>query len=321
VEIAPLPIAAVPLVVATAFALGGRRRPRPATIRAAVVLLAFAAISARPTDRLAVLDVGQGDAILWEGPHGSGMVDAGPPGWNGRPSAGAAAVHLRGVRIRTIVSTHAHADHYGGFLDLPQVPEAIFVAKRTDAWPDAFGSWLESSERAGARVIRPSREWTSRGRLSVRSPWIDVPPEGSGENDHSLSSRWVVRRTVVWLLGDQEPAAEAAFLESLDSVKPGGILVAPHHGSRGSTSKRLLDALRPRLVLISCGTGNPHGHPHAELLERVRASGAAHLRTDEDGTVTITPTRNGFRVRWQRDFPGPRRLLPAIPLCEPTGFS
>jgi competence protein ComEC len=78
--------------------------------------------------------------------------------------------------------------------------------------------------------------------------------------------------------------------------------------------------VRPRLSIASCGAGNPHGHPHAETLALVAAASSALLRTDRDGTISLTATRSGVRIRWTRGFPGPARLLPAIPLPEPGAF-
>ncbi|MBZ0269785.1 MBL fold metallo-hydrolase, partial [bacterium] len=95
----------------------------------------------------------------------------------------------------------------------------------------------------------------------------------------------------------------------------------PHHGSRGSASPALLAAVRPRLALISCGQGNSYGHPHAEALDRIARTGAALLRTDRDGTITVTISPGGYRIRWTRGFPGPRALLPGFPLSAPTAIS
>lgn len=64
------------------------------------------------------------------------------------------------------------------------------------------------------------------------------------------------------------------------------LLVAGHHGSKGSTGEVLLETLRPELVVISVGE-NSYGHPSEETLERIEAVGAQILRTDQNGTVTV----------------------------------
>ena len=64
------------------------------------------------------------------------------------------------------------------------------------------------------------------------------------------------------------------------------ILVAGHHGSKGSTSEALLEQARPEVALISVGR-NRYGHPAPELLERLSKAGARIYRTDTCGTITL----------------------------------
>jgi competence protein ComEC len=144
----------------------------------------------------------------------------------------------------------------------------------------------------------------------------------SDENELSLVTRFRARSATALFAGDLGVPGEGALFsscskESLRST----ILLAPHHGSRGSSSPVLLDAVDPKLVLISCGANNPHGHPHEELLARVRGRGVPILRTDRDGTIRITFTPLGFRVRFSRGFPGPNALFPGIPLSGHAPFS
>ena len=69
------------------------------------------------------------------------------------------------------------------------------------------------------------------------------------------------------------------------------LLMVGHHGSKHSTSARLLDVLRPELAVISVGY-NSYGHPAPEVLERLESSGAQVWRTDLSGPITVT-LRNG----------------------------
>jgi competence protein ComEC len=70
---------------------------------------------------------------------------------------------------------------------------------------------------------------------------------------------------------DQETALVAAYGASLQS----DVLVAPHHGSKTSSSAAFLDAVRPRLAVFQAGYRNRFGHPAAEVLERYRERGIA----------------------------------------------
>lgn len=61
-------------------------------------------------------------------------------------------------------------------------------------------------------------------------------------------------------------------------------MAAAHHGSKTATSQAFLDKVSPTYVVISAGEGNKYGHPHAEVLNRLRAAGKSVFRTDEQGT-------------------------------------
>ncbi|HET9886470.1 MAG TPA: hypothetical protein VFR10_03065, partial [bacterium] len=127
---------------------------------------------------------------------------------------------------------------------------------------------------------------------------------GSEENDLSLITRWRADPLSALLTGDLEEAGEKSLLatspaESLQAwIFKGG-----HHGGRTSNSDALLKACSPRIVVFSCGWKNTHGHPHAETLARLYSRGILILRTDREGTVAITRTTRGARIRWQRGFP------------------
>jgi len=51
------------------------------------------------------------------------------------------------------------------------------------------------------------------------------------------------------------------------------LLKVAHHGSGNSTGEGFLQELAPEIALISSGRDNRYGHPHEELLERLRAQG------------------------------------------------
>ena len=65
------------------------------------------------------------------------------------------------------------------------------------------------------------------------------------------------------------------------------VLKVGHHGSSTSSTPAFLDAVRPRLALISVGAGNTYGHPNTGVLAALAARGAQVLRTDLTGTVVV----------------------------------
>ena len=72
------------------------------------------------------------------------------------------------------------------------------------------------------------------------------------------------------------------------------VLKAAHHGSRTANTEAFLERVNPEYVVISCGEGNSYGHPHAEVLNRLREMGIKVFRTDEEGTVVATSDGAGI---------------------------
>jgi competence protein ComEC len=74
------------------------------------------------------------------------------------------------------------------------------------------------------------------------------------------------------------------------------VLKVAHHGSATSTTAPFLAAVRPRLALVSVGAHNSYGHPDADVLSALSASGAAIMRTDLDGTVIVRTDGRSLEV-------------------------
>ena len=65
------------------------------------------------------------------------------------------------------------------------------------------------------------------------------------------------------------------------------VLIAGHHGAASSTCEQLLQTAMPETVCISVGRDNFYGHPHEDLLKRLKEFGCAVYRTDQNGTIVI----------------------------------
>ena len=90
------------------------------------------------------------------------------------------------------------------------------------------------------------------------------------------------------LMGDASSYAENTLFAAHDRTQLDcDILKVAHHGASSSTSPALLQAATPDYAIISCGAGNLYGHPHGELLERLKDVGAEILRTDLQGEIVF----------------------------------
>jgi competence protein ComEC len=238
--------------------------------------------------RVKVLDVGQGDSILFQ-PAGAPaiLVDAGPPG-----DGLARKLEAAGVReLGAVVITHDQSDHAGGVEELlGRVPVERLVYGRLGA------KTLAEAEAAGVEPQRVAagRELRS-GPLGLRVLW---PPRellagpAAGEDPNGLAlvmeARW--RDFTMLLTADAE--AESVPLDP----RPVDVLKVAHHGSNDAGLGGLLDRIRPQLAVISVGDDNPYGHPTRGTLTTLAGHQVPTLRTDEDGDVVIDVGTGSFRV-------------------------
>jgi len=110
--------------------------------------------------------------------------------------------------------------------------------------------------------------------------------EPLGSNDQSVVLRLVYGRSRLLLTGDAEGPIEDALSRDPERTRADVLKVA-HHGSRTSTSAAFLDAVSPRLAVISGRRSEGRPLPSLEVLDRLRARGVETLRTDVSGAVTV----------------------------------
>ena len=89
------------------------------------------------------------------------------------------------------------------------------------------------------------------------------------------------------LTGDLEARGEALLLREQAPLRADALLV-PHHGSRTSSTPAFVAAVAPRVAIFTAGYRNRFGHPRAEVVARYERVGAALLRSDRQGAVTLT---------------------------------
>lgn len=270
---------------------------------AVVQLLAETAPApAPPVATLRAVDVGQGDALLLQGPDGSiVLVDSGPPQPGTRAPALVQALRaLRVAALDAVVISHAHADHIG---ELPAVLDAVPV--RLLVQNVHLGDWdyWARVEQAAARHRVPSVCPEAGEQLRVRQTTLTfLGPRDSraglltgNPNDESLVLRWDSGSARVLLTGDTGEAGERVLLPWAADLRA-DVLKVGHHGSRGSTCPEWLEAVRPRCALISCGRDNRFGHPAPAALARLKAAGIPVERTDLGGMITLRISRGVVRV-------------------------
>jgi competence protein ComEC len=263
---------------------------------AVTALLAFAppGVVGPAPPRVVVFDVGQGDAILVEGREAAVLVDAGvalPDGPDrGREVVLPALRALGVVRLDVVVVTHADLDHRGGVpAVLSGLPvDRLWVSPGAESDP-RYAAVLEVARRRGvvieARGAGAAAE--AIGDLWLRPLWPPLRKTGGSGNDRSLVLQVEVGGRRVLLPGDLEADGERALLSTASDLGS-DVLLLGHHGSRTSSSAAFLDAVSPRVALVSAPCLGRFLMPHPEVEARLGQRGVPVYWTGRDGALRVS---------------------------------
>lgn len=226
---------------------------------------------------LTMLDVGQGLAAVVRTREHALVFDTGPA-WPGGDSGSTNLVpFLRAIGVRQIdmlVVSHPDLDHRGG------VP-GLLAGRRVRR--SVGGLYQGMPMRAGDRC-RAGQAWRWDG-VSFR--FVHPGPVAvDGDNDSSCVLRISsAGGTTALLTGDIEARAEGRLLARREALRA-QVVVAPHHGSRSSSTAAFVAAVAADWVIYPAGFGNRWGFPHADVRERW---GPARARmTGIEGAVEVT---------------------------------
>ncbi|MGQ0442269.1 MAG: DNA internalization-related competence protein ComEC/Rec2 [Methylophilaceae bacterium] len=236
--------------------------------------------------KVTVLDVGQGLAVLVQTAKHAMLYDAGPS-YSKQSDAGSRIImpFLRGEGIKKLdgaVISHDDIDHSGGIASiLSQMPV----------------SWLASSF-ASAEIMQSKptqlrcfsgKTWTwDAVRFEMLYPALESYQHGDiKDNNRSCVVKVTSRHGSVLLTGDIEKQAEIALLATKYDQLASDVLLAPHHGSKTSSSIDFVAAVGAQHTIFTVGYLNRFKHPKALVENRYAENGAVLHRSDRDGAIII----------------------------------
>jgi len=259
-------------------------------------ILVWVVATTMPDDKLRVsfLDVGQGDAILVQRGSQQVLIDGGPS-----PQA-----VIRGLSdrmpfwdrtIELVVSTHPHADHLTGLVEVLnryRVERVVYPDLDSDS--PLYEQWLsliEEKDIPGTIAQAGQRVGLGDGAvMKVLNPRMPLLTDTSSDiNNNSVVLRLDFGEVSFLLAADIGWETEFELIAhgaDLDST----VLKVAHQGSYTSTTPEFLAAAEPQLAVISAGKDNRFGHPSQEVLERLEGKlGAANIYcTDKHSTIEFT---------------------------------
>jgi len=260
-----------------------------------------------------VIDVGTGSAALVEFPRGPVMlIDGGGFSDNSVFDVGARIVapvlwRKKIMTVDTIVLSHPNSDHLNGLIYIAE----HFHVKRLwsngeAADTDSYRTFNEVVERK--RIVSPSfRDLAKVHEINGAKVKILHPPETFMQkdtdehwrdpNNNSMVVKVAMGDYSFLFPGDIEKQAEKELAVLGRDELPSTILIAPHHGSRTSSTPVFLDTISPEIVIISCARAGRYHFPHPTILRRYRQREYQILTTARNGAIQMVTDGHRMKIR------------------------
>ncbi len=243
------------------------------------------------------LDVGHGEAILVECPHGRTLLyDIGSLG-DGRRAARAvqALLRERGTnRIDALVISHADSDHYNGGIDLvSQTPvgAALFSQHCLDFKQQGVPELFDALAQQGTtlRMIQAGDQLRLDPEVSIDVLHPTPAIHDSHDNANSVVLRITYAGKTILLTGDLERSGSMQLQQ--EPLEPVDLLLAPHHGGKSANTAAFAKWTRPRHIVASSGTDVSPAlariYARAKTIHCTAATGAVRVHVAPDGVLDI----------------------------------
>ena len=253
--------------------------------------------------RVTAIDVGQGNSALIELPGWPCVLVDGGGFYNNCFDVGYRVVgpflwKRKVATVDILILSHPDPDHLNGLLFIAEhfnVREVWMNLEPADTQP--YRDFLDIISRKGIRVVGPEELLKPRVingvQLQVLYPPVDFLDRKSRElwrtpNNNSLVVKVSFQDISFLLPGDIEAEAERELCALHCRTLKCDVLLAPHHGSRTSSTPRFLECVDPDVAVVSSGWNNRFGFPHPSVLNRYHRLGCQVFCTNQHGAITIT---------------------------------
>lgn len=239
------------------------------------------------------IDVGQGDATLIKCGGDAMLIDAGE---NDKGTAVQLYLQKQGVeKLKYLVLTHPDSDHIGGadvIITKFEIEKILMPDHKKDSrtYEDVVNAMKAKSETAYAPQVGEVYP-LGGGSFTILAPDRDY----KDSNNSSIALRFCLGEVSFLFTGDAEKEAEDDMLQN-GLFLCSDVYKAGHHGSSSASSEEFLKMVDAGYAVISCGEDNSYGHPHAEVLNRMRGMGMKVYRTDEQGSIVAET--DGKEITW-----------------------
>lgn len=253
-------------------------------------------------DYLFMIDVGQGDSILFHLDNKNVLIDTGgimsvtKERWKAKnknsiiENITIPLLKKKGIKkIDYLILTHGDYDHLGEAINLVnnfKVDNVIFNCGRFNFLEKELIKVLDKKKIKYYSCIKELN-------IDKNKLYFLQTKDFGNENDNSNVIYTELDGYKFMFMGDASIKTEKEILKEYELPNI-DILKVGHHGSRTSSSKEFIDELNPKYALISVGENNKFNHPNKEVLENLNNS--IIYRTDKQGSIMFKVKNNKLKI-------------------------
>ena len=268
-----------------------------------IVLTSNLVIKLNKDLKIYFIDVGQGDSCLIVTPTNKKILIDGGGSEFGSFDVGEKTLlpYLLDRKIKKldyVLISHFDSDHVGGILTLMEKIqiEKIIICKQGEV-SENYKKFLKilKSKKIKVQIVK------AKDKISIDKDTFFYILHPSNElikdnilNNNSIVTKFYYRNFSILFTGDIEEIAEKELIKKYESssILRSTVLKVGHHGSKTSSTKELLEKVKPKIALIGVGENNNFGHPNSEVLNRLNSLNCKIYRTDLNGEIVLTIDKN-----------------------------
>jgi len=246
----------------------------------------------KPSIKVNMLDVGQGDAFLIQTGSATVLIDTGEYKYYDQLKS---QLKQLGVdKIDALIVSHFDTDHFGSAQSVLRdyAKDGVFVHPTRPSTSQTYKYLMDAVAKYGYKeiVLTGKDEGKVVKEISLDGMVFTLlaADEGEDTNDSSLVLRMTYGKSSWLFTGDASSSVLNKVMDEYPSLIKADVLKVSHHGSDYSNPVLFIKNVGAKMALISVGKDNDYGHPTANVLKRLQTYISDIYRTDTDEMVSVT---------------------------------
>jgi competence protein ComEC len=193
------------------------------------------------------------------------------------------------TKLDRVIISHGDNDHLGGL-------QSLLAAMPIDS---IYSSVPKKIAHFPASPCLSGQQWDwDNVNFKIVSP---AKNQFNAENDNSCVLKIDSIHGSVLLTGDIESTAENWLVKQAGKELSSHILIAPHHGSKTSSTLPFLQQINPQWILIPAAYKNRYHFPHSDVIQRYQQQSIPWLMTGTAGAITVYFAAGNRTIRAYRN--------------------